>query len=124
MRIMVSTFFLGLLLATLLAQFLMYVFFVPSANEFWRPSAFWDLLLLGMSRVFATVVVLVMILAFKDIVTDIIKETLFSFPTKAKWLRPVLAPCHDVFRWTRHRQFLGDVCPGDHSFQHGQCIQH
>jgi len=56
----------------LLAQFLMYVFFVRSADEFWRPSAFWDLLLLGMSRVFATVVALVVILAFKDIVTDII----------------------------------------------------
>lgn len=91
MRITVSTFFLGLLLAALLAQFLMYVFFVRPANELWRPSAFWDLTLLGMSRVFTTVVILVMILAFKDIVTDIIKETPFSFPAEAKWLLISLA---------------------------------
>jgi hypothetical protein len=78
----VSTVFLGLLLATLLAQGLMYSFFMRPAADVWQPSAFWTLMLYGMRGVFGTVVTLVVILAFKDILTEVMQ------PLKAQPLTP------------------------------------
>jgi len=71
-QLIVSTVFLSLLLATLLAQFLMYARFMRPVNESWQPSAFWTLMEQGMSQVFRTVLTLVVLLAFSKIVEEIL----------------------------------------------------
>jgi hypothetical protein len=76
MRINVCSAFLWLVFSLLLAQFLMYVFFMRPADEQWQTSSFWALMLKGMHGVFGTVITLVMILAFKDIIQDIIRENI------------------------------------------------
>lgn len=83
---MLATVFLGVLLATLLAQFLMYTFFMRPADDIWQPSAFWDLMMQGMSRVFGTVVTLVVLLAFKDSVTTFLTMHNASLESLFPWM--------------------------------------
>ena len=103
----ISMVFLCLLPATLLAQFLMYAFFMRPADEAWRPSAFWALLRTGMTGVFVTVVTLVVILAFKDIVTvflgkhkDTVSLEVFSTLIRSEWGRVALTvPALGIIWW-------------------------
>ena len=67
-RLAVCTLLLGLAAALLMAQGWLYRFHLPAASERWGAGGFWDLLLAGMHSVFTTVVLLVVILAFKDLV--------------------------------------------------------
>jgi hypothetical protein len=69
-RLWVCTLLLGLAAALLMAQGWLYSFHLPAANERWGPGGFWGLLLQGMRGVFVTVVLLVVILAFKDVVLE------------------------------------------------------
>jgi hypothetical protein len=56
--------------ALLMAQGWLYSFHLPAANERWGPGGFWGPLLEGMRGVFVTVVLLVVIVAFKDVVLE------------------------------------------------------
>ncbi len=71
--IVVSAVFVALLLALLLAQGIMYRLFMRPAEDVWQPETFWSLMLQGMQDVFSTVVTLVVILAFNDVLTLILK---------------------------------------------------
>jgi hypothetical protein len=68
--LLVSTVVLGVLLAVLLAQGLLYSLFMRPTEEGWHPSSFWHLMVHGMRGVFGTVVTLVVLVAFKNILTN------------------------------------------------------
>jgi len=74
--LVVSTVFIGILLSVLLAQFLMYSFFMRPAEDTWQPSAFWNLLVRGMGGIFGTVVTLSVLISFTKILTPIMEENL------------------------------------------------
>ncbi|MDM8541892.1 hypothetical protein QUF90_12460 [Desulfococcaceae bacterium HSG9] len=74
-KLMVCAVFLCLILAFLIAQILMYSYHVKSDDETWKAGSYGNLLLQGMSGVFNTVVVLVVILAFKDIIVDALPDS-------------------------------------------------
>jgi len=67
-RLAVCTLLVGLTIALLTAQGWIYRFHLRPSDERWSPSRFWRLMLEGMRGVFSTVVLLVVILAFKDLV--------------------------------------------------------
>lgn len=67
-RILVCTLLLGLAIALLMSQGWLYRFYLSAASERWGAGGFWVLLLNGMRGVFTTVVLLVVILAFKNVV--------------------------------------------------------
>ena len=69
--LLVSTVVLGVLLTVLLAQAFLYSLFMRPTEEGWHPSTFWHLMVHGMRGVFGTVVTLVVLVAFKSILTSL-----------------------------------------------------
>jgi hypothetical protein len=84
-RLAVSTVLLGILFAALAAQYLMYAFHLSPADERWSPAGFWRVLLQGMSGVFATVVLLAVILAFKDLLEGVVSGPGQAAPGPLPW---------------------------------------
>jgi hypothetical protein len=74
-RLWVCTLLLGLAVSLLMAQGWLYRFHLLAANERWGPSGFWNVLLDGMRGVFVTLVMLVVILAFKDVMLEALPNT-------------------------------------------------
>ena len=83
-KLTVCAVFLGLILAFLIAQILMCRCHVEPNDETWTAASYGNLLLKGMSNVFNTVLVLIVILAFKDIIVDALPDSA-EFTSADSW---------------------------------------
>lgn len=79
-RLGVCTLLIGLAIVLLVAQGATYAIALRPAEESWGPAGFWGLMLNGMLGVFSTVVLLVVILAFKDLLLALVPHTEIQVP--------------------------------------------